>query len=378
MRAIPFLYQAGMWSSFIEVINMRKILLVLLMVVMIMGVPKPVIAQTASNTVFKTTNDVVLQVVANAKQINTKYTVATSISKKDIPLLMSKIEQLDNFYTALRTEYVVYGETVKSITFSMDYIDAFAVTQVHKTPALASKLTKKQKLVYEKAKKIVSTLIKKDMTPYQKELVINAYIVKTCEYDKAAFEAHDQRDAKYVDSYTPYGVLFNGKAVCDGYAQTASILFTMAGMDNYILRSADHAWNLVKVGDSFYHLDVTWNDTTNSNEYFNLTDSLISKYDKHDWKNKQLYPKAEATALNYYVVNKLVVTSLPELENQIKRDLDAKRPTNVWISKFTPTAEDLSKVLTKLNSAGHKITSYTYKLPSKDAQNFSAVLSVTY
>ncbi len=328
--------------------------------------------------VAKSVNDVVLMVIQQAKQVNTKFTINTAIHKQAVALVMDKLNQLDNFYTEIHTSYLMYGDMVTKIEFTFSYIDAYAVIQVCKKQASVNKLTPKQKQEYTKCKSIIAQIIKPNMTPYQKEYVINSYIVKTCVYDKEAFNCPNQKDPRYIDAYTPYGVLFKGKAVCDGIAQTASILFTLAGMDSYILRSETHAWNLVKVGDSFYHLDVTWNRTTDTNEFFNLTDAQISRYDKHNWRNKVLFPKANSTQFNYFVVNKLVVRNMNELKQQIQRDMDAKKPTNVWVSGFTVTADDLAKIMSELNRSGYRVGSFSFKLPNLSPQDFSMTLTVTY
>ena len=35
-------------------------------------------------------------------------------------------------------------------------------------------------------------------------------------------------------------------------------LLLAAGIDNRVLVSVDHAWNIVKLGDKYYNLDSTW------------------------------------------------------------------------------------------------------------------------
>ena len=62
-----------------------------------------------------------------------------------------------------------------------------------------------------------------------------------------------------------------------------------------------HAWNLVKVDEQWYHLDITWNDPVPDQgervhyQYFLISDEKLSN--DHEWI-KSDYPK---TAVNDYL-----------------------------------------------------------------------------
>ena len=66
----------------------------------------------------------------------------------------------------------------------------------------------------------------------------------------------------------------------------------------YILNDT-HAWNLVKIGGQWYHVDATWEDTdtqsrTLCNKYINLSDTQIKRLDDHkSWTPSSL--KASST-----------------------------------------------------------------------------------
>ena len=114
---------------------------------------------------------------------------------------------------------------------------------------------------------------------------------------------------------TTYSALVEKKALCAGYARTYSLLLNEAGIENrYIVGDAtnnrgtdSHAWNLVKIGKSWYHVDCTYDDadtTTDGkkypyyvqHEYFLKSDKALTRhsnyekgiakstlYDKMDW-----------------------------------------------------------------------------------------------
>ena len=151
-----------------------------------------------------------------------------------------------------------------------------------------------------KVKSILSQIIKPNMTDYQKELAVHDYLVENCEYD---IEAVNSSKFK-AESFTAYGALCLGLAVCEGYAEAASILLNRAGVETKIItgtsKGVGHAWNLVKVGGEFYHLDITWMTLTWQAKngimyhYFNLTDSDISR--DHQW-DKSKYEACTATSI---------------------------------------------------------------------------------
>ncbi|MBQ7171179.1 MAG: hypothetical protein IJR89_02760 [Clostridia bacterium] len=66
------------------------------------------------------------------------------------------------------------------------------------------------------------------------------------------------------DSYTAYGALVLGTAVCQGYSAAYLYLLREAGIDSELCTSntINHAWNIVYIGGVPYHVDVTWDDPT--------------------------------------------------------------------------------------------------------------------
>ena len=78
--------------------------------------------------------------------------------------------------------------------------------------------------------------------------------------------------------YSAYGAIINGKAVCQGYASLFYRMCREAGIPARIItglgNGGAHAWNIVKLDGAYYNVDVTWDDTEDSNyNYFNKSDS---------------------------------------------------------------------------------------------------------
>ena len=79
-----------------------------------------------------------------------------------------------------------------------------------------------------------------------------------------------------------YSAFANNSTVCAGYARAFQYIMTRLGIPCYYCRGVagePHAWNIIKLGDDYYNVDVTWDDSTGTwqYEYLNLSDDEISK-----------------------------------------------------------------------------------------------------
>lgn len=158
--------------------------------------------------------------------------------------------------------------------------------------AQISKLNKKVDFIDQKAQSKKKTV---DKIKYYHDYIVNHTSYDFDNYQKGSIPA---------TSYNAYGVLVKGTGVCQGYAEAMKILLNKAGIPNYLVTGdaysfgswGGHAWNLVKVGKTYYHVDATWNDPITydgtpvlRHDYFMIKDSEISK--DHRWDTKK-YPKA--------------------------------------------------------------------------------------
>jgi transglutaminase-like putative cysteine protease len=98
----------------------------------------------------------------------------------------------------------------------------------------------------------------------QAELVcaISDCIVVNCQYAYMPDGVTPDNDG----ASTAYSALVNGRAVCDGYAGAFTLLSQQFGLEAREISGksdpgdASHAWNMVKAGGVWYHVDTTWND----------------------------------------------------------------------------------------------------------------------
>lgn len=103
-------------------------------------------------------------------------------------------------------------------------------------------------------------------------------------------------NADYDTSYTYYyanGVLLEGVGVCQSYALAYDLLLHEIGIESVYLsgtaNGASHAWNLVRLDGSWYHVDCTWDDPIGGgyekHSYFGLTDEQMAL--DHSWARER-------------------------------------------------------------------------------------------
>ena len=129
----------------------------------------------------------------------------------------------------------------------------------------------------ETALKEITEEMVSDQSEYQRELAAFQAVVERCGYDS---ETASGKEKKW-QSYTAYGALVDGSAVCEGYSRAMQLLLNTLNVEcrlvNGVAGNTNHMWNLVKIEGEWYHLDATWNDQQEVvlYDYFNLTDEMI-------------------------------------------------------------------------------------------------------
>ncbi|MCI9177044.1 MAG: hypothetical protein HFJ28_00275 [Clostridia bacterium] len=100
----------------------------------------------------------------------------------------------------------------------------------------------------------------KNDSPAVKAKRIHNWIVSAVEYD-ASSTAQNR--------FHIYGALHEGKAVCEGYARSYKYLMEKVGVPCILISGTatnsdgateSHAWNYVQISNSWYGVDVTWDD----------------------------------------------------------------------------------------------------------------------
>lgn len=143
-------------------------------------------------------------------------------------------------------------------------------------------------------KNILSEIIKPYMNDHEKVKAVHDYIVLNSKYDKTEM------------FYSDYDILTQGYSVCNGYALLTYNMLNELNIPVKLVtgtgNSELHIWNMVKLGDYWFHLDTTWNDPLPdigmvSYNYYMLTDKEILR--DHTINENLKIPNADKSYYEY-------------------------------------------------------------------------------
>ena len=123
-------------------------------------------------------------------------------------------------------------------------------------------------------------------TPFRKIRTIYDYICTTVTYDYSHLN-----NPGYTLQYTAYAAIINKTAVCQGYSLLLYRMLREVEIDNRMVPSIYHIWNIVYLKGIYYNVDATW-DSENyyrGYEYFLKGSRSFEQDADHIRENNQLY-----------------------------------------------------------------------------------------
>lgn len=181
-----------------------------------------------------------------------------------------------------------------------------------------SKLSDKEKETLEMASAVLDEIITDGMTDYEKELAVYDWMTKSLQYDTGILTVIPQTQA---DCDNPYGVLKYHNAVCVGYATTFRLFMQMMDIECMVVHNPDryHSWDLVKLDDEWYHVDIYSDQDSGNYANFNMNDEMASQ--SHDW-DREFFPAADGLKYNYAVQNKQDCTDIYDVPSIMRTAID--------------------------------------------------------
>jgi len=151
---------------------------------------------------------------------------------------------------------------------------------------------------------------------YEKVRYVYEYLIRNTEYDLTA-----------PNNQNILSVVENHKTVCQGYAKATQYILNKMGVfcilcEGIVKGTESHVWNIVRIGDNYYHVDATWGDASYmisdntegfeapeiNYDYLCVTDDIIKE--THVIKDNIELPLCNSMEDNYYVKEGLYLTEL--------------------------------------------------------------------
>lgn len=268
---------------------------------------------------------------------NGKYTIDTmkNLFSNQLDTLVMKYPKL--YYSQYKL--TVYGERNPKVVLKLEY----GVQD-------KSRLTKDSVQVDKMINNTISSQITSKMTEVEREWKLVDYLARKITYgtNKAKTE------------HMMSGALIDTVAVCDGYAKSLMYFLNSVGIPTQIVEGmADgipHAWNLVKLGGNYYHVDLTWGDQDSNHigQYYNYVNEKDSYMElSHIW-DKTKYPKANNNAL-LSINTPTILEGVYRVETKqdwdnLKKQFskDKMRERNIIFSNLSMNKWSLDKILQEI------------------------------
>jgi hypothetical protein len=284
----------------------------------------------------------------------------TSLTSCDFPANMTKISDyaFNNCTSLTQVKLPTSCKSLGANVFSASGSNYLTNLQIAAIMGTDTFLTDTEKQVYSKMKSVVKKIISKEDSPAKKVKLIHDWLVINSTYDLTVTNSQSTPDS----SYSAVGIILYKTGVCSGYAEAFNIFMTLLGIDSkYVVGTGDgvnHAWNLVKLDNKWYQVDVTWDDPVPDNgeisyNYFLVTDSQMAK--DHKWKTNN-YPVANSTKYRYFAYQEDLCDTAAQVRKRIERGLTKNEE---WITILAPSTIDVTKIVLEYTKA------YSYRTPTK-------------
>lgn len=250
-------------------------------------------------------------IIHNAEQFNC-HLDQIALNMQEKTLCVFKHEGLINAHTIKeRSVWYDYGNAYKATIypqqiaeFTFQYKDNTRLLAAHFNPALRPSLSAREQQALDTAQQLVALWIRPGMSETDKLRALHDGIINRSRYTKEPM-------GNVCD------LLLEGRGTCEAYSRTLWLFCRMIGLPCHIVyghAKEPHAWNLVRIGKRWHHVDATWDDPVNedaphlntlSHRYFMLDDAQLSK--DHSWSMGNLPAAASKNAV-FFRKNNLYFT----------------------------------------------------------------------
>jgi hypothetical protein len=185
------------------------------------------------------------------------------------------------------------------------------------------------------------------------------------------------------DSHSIIGVFTNGEAKCDGYASAFNYLAEKAGISTVFVAGLPtvpkddygHAWNRVKIGKSWYVVDITNDDYDDSfgyvlYDYFMISDSEYSRDFKAIDDKYVNEPEATNSKNSYYEQKKLTADTAKSAVAMIQSQAGGAKETPILLEVQVSSDAEYKKLVAALSADTSLFADYI-NIPGKTLRSSS-------
>ena len=198
------------------------------------------------------------------------------LSRKKVIGLYSTLtaSQIKSYAKAVLGSYHISGKSVISYTYHEPLVKSCNPTMItQKISGTTYRLYrlelkyKTNKTTQNKLMNSIDARVENQMNlkgTRKKICKLDKWLVNNCSYDYAAYNSK-----KYKTNLSgyPQNVATKKKAVCSGFAWYIKMCCVEKGIPCKVVSWKNHAWNVIKVGKKWYHVDATWDICSGYGKY---------------------------------------------------------------------------------------------------------------
>ena len=263
------------------------------------------------------------------------YSILSSKEKKVYKIVYNAFEKLQNTIVLKQIDClgIDLEKIIQYISLDNPHIFYVDTTCFRWTDSILSKsisinylyTTQEVKHLQNKINHTLSLMLQKvnAKTEYEKVKAVHNLLTQNIDYDNEALKNYKKYASR---SNSILGVLFYKTAVCEGVAKVFKLILNLLNIKCLVATGKSlrdgvlHAWNIVKINNESYHVDVTWDIDENKKfikyDYLNLHDAEIKKDHGFD---SGIYPICNNNTYNYFHYNKLVANTKADVHQIVER-----------------------------------------------------------
>lgn len=189
------------------------------------------------------------QMLERSPEIKIKTTKDIMQSLGNLDGIFERVGEIDNSETSQDGDYL--ASACYGLECSWKYSIVGTSVMMTLEPKYLS-TNKEENILTKRINAVIAELDLDEKSDYDKVKEIHDYIINRVTYDES------------LTKPSAYSAMVDKSTTCQGYSTLAYRMLTDVGIDTRIIKghanSTPHMWNIVKVDNEWYNIDLTWDD----------------------------------------------------------------------------------------------------------------------